>query len=183
MSRAGPAAAAQSHPRRSPDRARRRAGRGRGRAGVAAARGARRRASPRRRRGSLVRRRARAGATGSLVLPGPRTTGVRSASVRGAAGTGRDTLVRALLAMAGAPALRKTCYELRGGADRLEPELGGFAAVWDARQGDPSPDDMHLASTWLERSPTLAVAVLDRHQDAPEIPGRQLVLLETDAGA
>ena len=104
-------------------------------------------------------------------------------AVRGAAGTGRDTLVRALLAMAGAPALRKTCYELRGGADRLEPELGGFAAVWDARQGDPSPDDMHLASTWLERSPTLAVAVLDRHQDAPEIPGRQLVLLETDAGA
>ena len=34
----------------------------------------------------------------------------------------------ALLAMAGVPALRKTCYDLRGGADRLEPELGGFAA-------------------------------------------------------
>src|SRR5207237_8325978 len=78
---------------------------------------------------------------------------------------------------------RKTCYGLRGGVDRLEPELGGFAAVWDARGADPSPDDMHLASVWLARSPTLAVAVLDRHEDAPEIAGRQLVLLETDAGA
>ena len=104
-------------------------------------------------------------------------------AVRGPAGTGRDTLVSALLATTGVPALRKTCYELRGGADRLEPELGGFAAVWDARQADPSPDDAHLASAWLARSPTLAVAVLDRHQDAPEIAGRQLVLLETDAGA
>ena len=104
-------------------------------------------------------------------------------AVRGPAGTGRDTLVRALLALAAVPALRKTCYDLRGGADRLEPELGGFAAIWDARQADPSPDDVHLASAWLARSPTLAVAVLDRHQDAPEIAGRQLALLETDAGA
>lgn len=104
-------------------------------------------------------------------------------AIRGPGGTGRDTLMRALLAMARVPALSKTCYDLRAGADRLEPELGGFAAIWDARQADPSPDDMRLASAWLARSPTLAVAVLDRHQDVPEIAGRQLVLLETDAGA
>jgi hypothetical protein len=104
--------------------------------------------------------------------------------IRGGAGTGRDTLLAALVALdgAGGALLVRSCYDLRGAIDPLEPELGGAAAVWDARGSDPSPEDYHLAARWLARGASLAVALLDGHQDAPEVPGRQVVLLESDAG-
>jgi hypothetical protein len=101
--------------------------------------------------------------------------------LRGRSGSGRDLALLRLLAALGVPRLSKGPHELRQVPDRLEPELSGAAAVWDARRADPSPDDYEVARRFLARSPTAAIAMLDRHQDAPDVDGRIQLLIEVDA--
>lgn len=100
--------------------------------------------------------------------------------VRGRPGSGRDAALDRLLAALGAPALRRSAAELRHHADPLEPELSGAIPVWDARRTDPTPDDYDLARRWLARSTTVAVALLDRHQDAPDVEDRIALALDVD---
>lgn len=100
--------------------------------------------------------------------------------VRGRRGSGRDTVLGHVLQTCGAAPLLRSVAELRGPLDSLEPELSGAAAVWDARGFDPSPEEYRTAAQWLSRSSTICVALLDPHQDAPEIPERALVELSVD---
>jgi hypothetical protein len=100
--------------------------------------------------------------------------------LRGRAGSGRDL---ALLRIAGAlqlSLLTKGPHELRSALDPFEPELSGAAAVWDPRRADPSADDYEIARRWLARSPTIAVALLDRHQDAPDVDDRIQLVIDVD---
>jgi hypothetical protein len=62
----------------------------------------------------------------------------------------------------------------------LEPELSGKIAVWDARRSDPGPDDYDIARRWLRRSCSIAVALLDPHQDAPELDSRLTLTIPVD---
>lgn len=100
--------------------------------------------------------------------------------VRGRPGSGRDTALAALLAPLGVPALARSVAELRQAPDPLEPELSGGAPVWDARNWDPTPDDHDLARRWLRRGRTVSVALLDRHQDAPDVDSRLTLTLDLD---
>jgi SpoVK/Ycf46/Vps4 family AAA+-type ATPase len=101
--------------------------------------------------------------------------------LRGRPGSGRDLALRRFLAIVGAPMWRRSPHELRQAHDRFEPELSGAAAVWDARRTDPSPDDYEIARRFLARSPTAAVAMLDRHQDAPDVQGCVQLVIDVDA--
>jgi ATPase family protein associated with various cellular activities (AAA) len=100
--------------------------------------------------------------------------------IRGRSGAGRDTLLATLAAGLAATTLKKTVFELRHSTDALEPELSGAVAVWDARRSDPGSDDYDIARRWLRRSSTIAVALLDRHHDAPEVDGRITLTLAVD---
>ncbi len=100
--------------------------------------------------------------------------------VRGRTGSGRDLALARLLGMLARPALKKSVLELRQPHDPLEPELSGAIAVWDARRSDPSPDDYDLARRFLARSAGVAIAVLDRHQDAPDVDARIAITIEAD---
>jgi ATPase family associated with various cellular activities (AAA) len=100
--------------------------------------------------------------------------------VRGRPGSGRDAALRRLLAGLPSPALEKSVIELRQLTDPLEPELSGSIPIWDARRSDPSPDDYNLARRWLARSATVAIALLDRHQDAPDVEDRIALTLDVD---
>jgi ATP-dependent Clp protease ATP-binding subunit ClpA len=100
--------------------------------------------------------------------------------IRGRTGSGRDGALRTLLGTLGCVALKKTVLELRQAADPLEPELSGAAAIWDVRGSDPGPDDYDIARRWLARSSTVAVALLDRHLDAPDVPDRLPLFLDLD---
>lgn len=100
--------------------------------------------------------------------------------IRGAAGSGRDSVLAGILDGCGKPALVRSSAELGAAALSLEPELSSAAAVWDARRSDPTPADEDAAARWLARSPTLACAVLDRRQDAPEVVGRRVVAIDVD---
>jgi AAA+ superfamily predicted ATPase len=100
--------------------------------------------------------------------------------VRGRAGSGRDFALRRILGSLGLPAIRRGPHELRQPSDPFEPELSGAAAVWDPRRTDPSPDDYDIARRWLARSTTAAFALLDRHQDAPDVDDRIQILVDVD---
>jgi hypothetical protein len=100
--------------------------------------------------------------------------------LRGRPGSGRDAALRRLLAGLPSPALQRSVIELRQSTDALEPELSGSIPIWDARRSDPSPDDYHLARRWLARSTTVAMAILDRHQDAPDVEDRITLTLDVD---
>jgi hypothetical protein len=100
--------------------------------------------------------------------------------IRGRAGAGRDLALLRLLALIGVPALRRGPQELRQPPDVFEPELSGAATVWDPRHADPSGDDYDIARRWLSRSPTACFALLDRHQDAPDVDGRIQILVDVD---
>ncbi len=119
--------------------------------------------------------------------------------LRGRRGSGRDTALGVLLRLiSGAPPvgaaphisaaplmstapLTRDVAALRGDMDPLEPELSGAAAVWDARGVDVSPEDLQRATHFLSRSTTVAVALLDPHQDAPDLPERAQVAVSCDA--
>ena len=98
----------------------------------------------------------------------------------GRPGSGRDTVLAYLLARLNVTARERSVYELRGDSDRLEPELSGAATIWDARRSDPGPDDYSIARRWLSRSKTVAVALVDTHQDIPDVPGRVVLRLDLD---
>ena len=100
--------------------------------------------------------------------------------LRGRAGSGRDLSLLRILGSLGVPAIRRGPHELRQAPDPFEPELSGAAAVWDPRRTDPSADDYDIARRWLARSPTAAFALLDRHQDAPDVDGRIQILVDVD---
>jgi SpoVK/Ycf46/Vps4 family AAA+-type ATPase len=100
--------------------------------------------------------------------------------LRGRAGSGRDSALGRLLSALSASALRRSAPQLRQITDAFEPELSGSIAVWDARRTDPSPDDYDLARRWLSRSTTIAVALLDRHQDAPDVEDRIAFTVDVD---
>lgn len=100
--------------------------------------------------------------------------------LRGRGGSGRDTLAAMMAERAGTALAPRTPEDLRGATDILEPELSGAVPLWDAAGLDPSPDDLRRAASWLARSGTVAIAIIDRHQDAPDVPGRDLVLVEPD---
>jgi len=100
--------------------------------------------------------------------------------LRGRSGSGRESVLTELLRSLGVAALARSVSELRAGLDPLEPELSGRAAVWDARRWDPTADDQDLARRWLRRSPTVAVALLDKQQDAPDVDGRAALYLDLD---
>lgn len=100
--------------------------------------------------------------------------------LRGRPGSGRDTLASLLPAQLGTAITRRTPDELRGAFDALEPELSGKVALWDAAGLDPSPEDLRRAAAWLARSSTVAIAIVDPHQDAPELPEREIVLMEPE---
>ncbi|MCA9634115.1 MAG: ATP-binding protein, partial [Myxococcales bacterium] len=101
--------------------------------------------------------------------------------LRGRRGSGRDTALGVLLKLVDAFPLHRDVGSLRAEDDPLEPELSGAVAVWDARGIDVSPEDLHRAARFLSRSPTLAIALLDPHQDAPELPERAQVGVRCDA--
>jgi AAA+ superfamily predicted ATPase len=100
--------------------------------------------------------------------------------LRGRSGSGRDLALLGLLAALGVPALRRTPHELRQPSDPFEPEISGSAAVWDPRRTDPGPDDYDVARRFLSRSTTVGIALLDRHQDAPEVEGRIHLVVDLD---
>jgi SpoVK/Ycf46/Vps4 family AAA+-type ATPase len=100
--------------------------------------------------------------------------------VRGRPGSGRDAALRRLLAGLPAEPLHKSVIELRQATDALEPELSGAIPIWDARRSDPSPDDYDLARRWLSRSTTVAIVLLDRHQDAPDVEDRIVLSVDVD---
>ncbi len=101
--------------------------------------------------------------------------------LRGRSGSGRDTVVAALLSALDLRPIARTIHDLRRpGGDPLEPELSAGAAVWDARRWDPSAEDYDLGRGWLRRSSTVCVALLDRHHDAPDVDGRLTLTLDLD---
>jgi len=100
--------------------------------------------------------------------------------LRGRAGSGRDLALRRILGALGVSAIRRSPHELRQPNNPFEPELSGAAAIWDPRRADPSPDDYDVARRWLARSATAAFALLDRHQDAPDVEGRIQILVDVD---
>jgi hypothetical protein len=100
--------------------------------------------------------------------------------VRGRHGSGRDTVVRSLLAMMGRRACVRTPLDLRAHADSLEPALSGNVALWDGRGVDLHPDDLARASTFLDASLTFSVSVVDSDQDAPRTHGRSVLVVRTD---
>jgi len=100
--------------------------------------------------------------------------------LRGRSGSGRDLALLRVLGSIGVPVIRRGPHELRQPSDPFEPELSGAAAVWDPRRADPSADDYDIARRWLARSPTAAFALLDRHQDAPDVDGRIQILVDLD---
>jgi hypothetical protein len=100
--------------------------------------------------------------------------------IRGRRGSGRDSALAELVKRIECGVLRKSTLELRQNVDLLEPELSGLSAVWDARGADPSPDDYDVARRWLQRSASVCVALLDVHQDAPDIDGRVSLRVELD---
>src|SRR5262249_14475077 len=95
-------------------------------------------------------------------------------------GSGRDAALQRILAALPAPVQRRSVPELRQLADPFEPELSGSIAIWDARRTDPSPDDYDLARRWLARCTTVAVVLLDRHQDAPDVEERIAFTIDVD---
>jgi hypothetical protein len=101
-------------------------------------------------------------------------------TIRGRAGSGRDTALAAVLAPLGLAPLTRSVAELRQAPDPLEPELSGSAAIWDVRRWDPTPDDHDLARRWLRRSRTVCAALLDRQQDAPDVESRLILSLDVD---
>ncbi len=100
--------------------------------------------------------------------------------LRGRAGAGRDQTLAALLRELQLVPRERSVFELRGETDKLEPELSGAAAVWDARRADPGPDDYTIARRWLSRGVSVVFALLDPHQDPPDVPGRLTVSIELD---
>jgi hypothetical protein len=102
-------------------------------------------------------------------------------ALSGRPGSGRDTVLAYLLLRLNVVGRERSVYELRGETDRLELELSGAAPVWDARRSDPGPDDYSIARRWLSRSKTVAIALVDVHQDVPDVPGRVSLRLELDA--
>lgn len=100
--------------------------------------------------------------------------------LRGRPGTARGTGASMICAYVGTAACRRTPDELRGASDLLEPELSGAAAIWDAAGLDPSPEDLRRAAAWLARSPTAALAIIDPHHDAPDVPGRDVIVIEPE---
>lgn len=100
--------------------------------------------------------------------------------IQGRAGSGRDAILDALLARIGAGALVLTPGELARSTDRLEPEVSGRVAVWDARGTDPSPDDRARAAAWLSRSRPFAVAIADPDRDVPVVDERAVTVLASD---
>ncbi len=100
--------------------------------------------------------------------------------LRGRRGSGRDTALGVLLCLLAASPLSRDVAALRTDEDPLEPELSGAAAVWDARGSEVSPEDLQRAARFLSRSTTLAVALLDPHQDAPDLPERAQVGVSCD---
>jgi SpoVK/Ycf46/Vps4 family AAA+-type ATPase len=100
--------------------------------------------------------------------------------LRGRTGSGRDVALLRVLAGLGVPPLRRGPHDLRRAPDPFEPELSGAAAVWDPRRTDPSGDDYDIARRWLARSPTTCFALLDRHQDAPDVDGRVQIVVDLD---
>jgi hypothetical protein len=100
--------------------------------------------------------------------------------VRGRGKSARDFVCARLLAGLGATALRRSVSELRQHNELLEPELSGSVPIWDARRADPSPEDYDIARRWLTRSTTVAIAILDRHQDAPDVDDRLVLPLDVD---
>lgn len=100
--------------------------------------------------------------------------------LRGRRGSGRDTLLGELAHRLGVEPLVKGVFELRQSADSLEPELSRSAPVWDGRRADPGADDHEIARRWLRRSKTVCFAVVDAHQDCPEVEGRLVVRIDAD---
>lgn len=101
-------------------------------------------------------------------------------TIRGGTGSGRDGILAQVLAACRCTALVRSTSGLASATSTLEPELSGAAAVWDARRSDPTPVEEELAARWLGRSTTIAVAVLGRRQDAPEVSGRRVFNIDVD---
>jgi AAA+ superfamily predicted ATPase len=100
--------------------------------------------------------------------------------VRGRPGSGRDSALAVLLGGVGAHEYRCTPLQLRDGGDRLEPELSGRAAVWDARAFSKSPEDTARGAAFLARSATACVSLLDSADDAPIVQGRAVAVVDAD---
>lgn len=98
--------------------------------------------------------------------------------IRGASGSGRDSIAEYFASLLGHRLLTRSATELRDGVDPLEPELSGCIPLWDGRGGEHTREDLRRAAGWLARSPSVALAITDDRAEAPRVHGRHELVIE-----